>query len=216
MPTIEQIRAARALLGWSQSDLADHADLSQTGIARIENGTNNPNSTTLEKITSAFDRADIEFLGTSGLRKRSDEVKILRGREGFVEFMNDVYETAKKVGGEICLFNAKPSNWYKWLGEDWYQAHAKRMRELQNNFEFKATVCEGEQLLIGQSFGEYRWFPKEMYNEQSFYAYGDKIGFLQFKDDNLKIVVLSSHDFTEGFKALFNIAWDSVAKRPSD
>ena len=50
MPTIEQIRAARALLDWSQSDLADKAGLSQTGIARIENGTNQPNSSTLEKI----------------------------------------------------------------------------------------------------------------------------------------------------------------------
>ena len=36
MPTIEQIRAARALLGWSQSDLADRADLSQTGIALFD------------------------------------------------------------------------------------------------------------------------------------------------------------------------------------
>ena len=61
MPTIEQIRAARALLGWSQSDLADRADLSQTGIARIENGTNKPNSKTLEKIKAAL-RNDLSGL----------------------------------------------------------------------------------------------------------------------------------------------------------
>src|SRR5262245_33161383 len=110
MLTIEQIRAARALLDWSQSDLADKAELSQTGIARIENGTNKPNTSTLEKIADAFENAGIEFIGQNGLRKKTDEIKVLRGREGFTTFMNDVYETAKSKGGEFCLHNAKPDN----------------------------------------------------------------------------------------------------------
>ena len=108
MATIEQIRAARALLDWSQSDLADHAGLSQTGIARIENGTNKPNSNTLNKILTAFEIADIEFIGTTGVRKKTGEIKTLKGEEGFRSFMDDVYETAKTKGGEICLHNAKP------------------------------------------------------------------------------------------------------------
>ena len=89
MPTIEQIRAARALLGWNQHDLANKAGLSQTGIARIENGTNQPNSKTIEKISTAFDDADIEFLGDAGLRKKSGEIKIFEGVDGFRQFMND-------------------------------------------------------------------------------------------------------------------------------
>ena len=50
MPTLDQIRAARALLNWSQSDLAERAGLSQTGIARIESGVNQPNVQTMENI----------------------------------------------------------------------------------------------------------------------------------------------------------------------
>lgn len=34
--TIRQVKAARALLGWSQSDLARHSGVSEPTIARLE------------------------------------------------------------------------------------------------------------------------------------------------------------------------------------
>lgn len=214
MPTIEQIRAARAIIGWSQSDLAEHADLSQTGIARIENGTNQPNSTTLEKIRTAFDKADVEFIDETGVKKRTGEVKTLRGRTGFREFMNDVYEVVNKEGGEICLYNAKPENWYKFLGEEWYSMHSDRMEEIKDKYTFKVSVNEGEELLIGSKFVEYRWFPKEIFNEQSFYAYGSKLAFLKFGEDTVEVTILKNLEFAQGFKALFNIAWKNVSIKP--
>lgn len=211
MPTLEQIRAARALLGWSQSDLANRAGLSQTGIARIENGTNHPNSQTLSKIERAFEDNDIEFMGSNGLRKKTDEVKTLRGTDGFKEFMNDVFHTAKSEGGTICLHNARPSNWYKWLGEDWFHMHSDRMRNLGDRIVFRITAEEGTMNLISSAFAEYRWFPKELFNQQSVYAYGNKLAFMTFKEDDVVIRILDNKEFSDGFRILFDIAWDSVA-----
>lgn len=211
MPTIEQIRAARALLGWNQHELADKAGLSQTGIARIENGTNQPNSKTLKKIETAFDAADIEFLGASGLRKRTGEIKTLQGVDGFKEFMNDIYAVAKDQGGEICLHNAKPDNWYKWLGADWFKMHSERMADLGDKIRFKITAEEGNHNLISSAFAEYRWFPKELFNEQCIYAYGNKLAFINFSPEDILIRVLEDKGFSEGFRVLFNIAWDNVA-----
>src|SRR5262245_33186697 len=114
MPTIEQIRAARALLDWSQSDLAHHAGLSQTGIARIENGANQPNSQTLHKIQTAFENADIEFLGDSGLRKRTGEIKVLKGKTGFAQFRQEVLEEARKGNTDICVSNVDERLFDKW------------------------------------------------------------------------------------------------------
>jgi transcriptional regulator with XRE-family HTH domain len=215
MPTIEQIRAARALLDWSQSDLAEHADLSQTGIARIENGTNQPNSQTLNKIKAAFENADIEFLGETGLRKRADELKIYRGEDGFRSFMDDVYTTAKNEGGQICLHNARPANWHKWLGEDWFKMHSERMSAIGNKINFRITAEEGTSLFISSSFAEYRLFPKELFNDQSIYAYGRKLAFVTFTEDNVWVRVLENKYFADGFRVLFNIAWDHVAIIPS-
>lgn len=214
MPTVDQIRAARALIGWSQGELADHAGLSQTGIARIENGTNQPNSTTIEKITTAFDSFDVEFLGENGVRKRTGEIRTLRGKKGFRDFMDDVYEVAKEQGGPICLYNAKPENWHLYLGEEWYQMHSERMQMIQDNYDFKVSVNEGEQTFIGKDFVEYRWFPKELFNEQSFYAYGDRLAFLNFGNDDVQVNVFKNQDFADGFRALFNIAWKHVSVKP--
>lgn len=211
MPTLEQIRAARALLGWSQSDLAERAGLSQTGIARIENGTNHPNSQTLNKIEKAFLENDIEFLGANGLRKKTDEIKTLRGTDGFKEFMHDIYNSAKTNGGTICLHNARPSNWYKWLGQEWFNMHSERMHALGNKIDFRITAEEGSTQLISSAFAEYRWFPKELFNQQSIYAYENKLAFLTFKEDDVVIRILDNKEFSDGFRILFDIAWDTVA-----
>lgn len=216
MPTIEQIRAARALLDWSQSDLAEQAGLSQTGIARIENGTNQPNSRTLQKIEAAFEKADIEFLGTSGVRRTANEIKVLRGQEGFRAFMDDVYAKAKTAGGDICLFNGMPELFTKILGADWYANHARRMDEIKKTFTLRIIVKEGEQLFIAQDFAEYRWFPQELFREKTFYAYGNTLAFLSFNDDDVEIKLIAESDLADSFRVLFNIAWDYVAIVPKD
>lgn len=216
MPTIEQIRAARALLGWSQHDLADKADLSQTGIARIENGTNQPNSKTITKIETAFDAANVEFIGSNGVQKRTDEIRMLEGRAGFMQLMDEIYDTANQNGGLICLHNAKPSNWHKWLGEEVYKERNRLMSEIKTDFEFRITTRESETNLISTGFAEYRLIPDEMFNDQSIYAYADNIAFINFKEDGVTIRILKNKFFTDGFRTLFNLTWDNAATKLSN
>ena len=218
MPTIAQMRAARALLDWSQSDLADKAGLSQTGIARIENGTNQPNSSTLEKIGAAFDAADVEFIDDSGVKKRTDEIITLKGVEGLKRLVDDIYATSKaiyKKTGEnenlVYLYNAKPENWHKWLGKDWWDQHGERMKKIGPHVQNIFTK-EGETYLISSSFSKHKLFPAKLFNDQSIYAYGNKLAFVTFGDDNISIKILENREFCEGFRALFSIAWDKIGK----
>lgn len=214
MPTIEQIRAARALVDWSQGDLAEHAGLSQTGIARIENGTNKPNSGTLAKIAAAFDAADIEFIGETGVKKRTGEVRTLRGANGFRQLMNDVYEVAKQGDQHICLFNGVPEQFIKLLGQEWYDMHIARMRALESVFKLRIIVREGEKSFIANTFAEYRWFPENLFNEKTVYAYGNKLAFVNFMDTDVAIYIMGHKDFTDSFRVLFDIAWEKVAYKP--
>lgn len=67
MLTGEQIRAARALIGWKAKDLADAANISVPTIQRLDS-TKGPLSgryETIEAIKTAFAAAGIQFL-TSG------------------------------------------------------------------------------------------------------------------------------------------------------
>jgi transcriptional regulator with XRE-family HTH domain len=56
-----QCRAARALLKWTQDDLAREAGVSALTIRNFEGGRTAPNPATLDVLRRAFDRAGVEF-----------------------------------------------------------------------------------------------------------------------------------------------------------
>ncbi|RUT99945.1 helix-turn-helix domain-containing protein [Mesorhizobium sp. USDA-HM6] len=66
--TTRQIKAARALLGWSQEDLAERSAVSEPTIARLEaeDGPLGGRPETVTKIISALVAAGIEFILENG------------------------------------------------------------------------------------------------------------------------------------------------------
>jgi transcriptional regulator with XRE-family HTH domain len=66
--TTRQIKAARALLGWSQADLAEKSGVSEPTIARLETveGELGGRELTAGKIRAAIVAAGIEFLDENG------------------------------------------------------------------------------------------------------------------------------------------------------
>jgi len=148
-----------------------------------------------------------------------DEIIVYDGPKEFINFIDDIYNEAKTRGGEFCLFNAKPENWINLMGEESYNLHSQRMAALSDKLKVKITSKKGNNNFISKSFAEYRWVPEEMFNAKSFYAYGDKIAFMSFDNDNVnnsRILVLNHPEFSQGFKILFNIAWENVAEIPKE
>jgi predicted transcriptional regulator len=78
MVTTRQVKAARALLGWSQADLAYHSGISEPTVARLEStdGEFGGRQGTTAKIRHAIEAAGVEFIDENGggpgvrLRKR--------------------------------------------------------------------------------------------------------------------------------------------------
>ena len=66
MITGAQIRAARGLLAWTASDLADRVGLARHTIQRLEQTDGLPasRSHTLADIKRVFEEAGVEFIGT--------------------------------------------------------------------------------------------------------------------------------------------------------
>ena len=75
MITPRQIRAARALLGWSQQQLADKAIVSLNAVTRLEKQKVDSRVSTLTAIQRALTKAGIEFLSANikgeGVRMRN-------------------------------------------------------------------------------------------------------------------------------------------------
>ena len=62
MITGSQIRAARALLGWSQRNLADAAIVSETAVMKLETQRADTRTSTVLKVRHALEAAGIEFV----------------------------------------------------------------------------------------------------------------------------------------------------------
>jgi transcriptional regulator with XRE-family HTH domain len=69
-----QLRAARGLVGWSQQDLADKAEVGRATIADFESGKRVPYATTLLRLQEALMAGGVEFIpengGGAGVRLR--------------------------------------------------------------------------------------------------------------------------------------------------
>lgn len=63
-----QIRAARALLGWTQVDLAAASGVSEISIKNIERGVTDPRASTLGAIEAAVAKAGVVFLAAGDAR----------------------------------------------------------------------------------------------------------------------------------------------------
>jgi transcriptional regulator with XRE-family HTH domain len=77
--SISQIKAARALLGWSQDDLAATSGISSSTVKRLEatDGEVGGRAGTREALVETLQSAGIEFLSGSsvGVRLRKDRSK---------------------------------------------------------------------------------------------------------------------------------------------
>ena len=76
MITRAQIRAARALVGWSQMDLAQASGISQVAIKNLERGATDPRASTLNGIQQALDQAGVMFLEPGDTRDGGSGVRL--------------------------------------------------------------------------------------------------------------------------------------------
>lgn len=65
-PSAAQIRAARALLDWSQQMLADRSGIARRTVAAIETGDHRVTDESIQAVRTSLETAGIVFLGVGG------------------------------------------------------------------------------------------------------------------------------------------------------
>lgn len=71
MITPAQCRAARALLDWSQQQLADASKIGNATIRNFEGGKSAPQHATLDVLQRALESAGVEFINGTGVKLRT-------------------------------------------------------------------------------------------------------------------------------------------------
>jgi DNA-binding XRE family transcriptional regulator len=81
MVTAGQIRAARALIGWKQAELAKAAGISEISVKNIEREATDPRSSTVAAIQAAFEKAGVVFLEPGDVRDGGEGVRLKKSEK---------------------------------------------------------------------------------------------------------------------------------------
>lgn len=206
-----QIRAARALLNWSQADLAEASGVARSSIKNIENEITVARRDTLRDIQDAFENCGLEFLPGSGVRFKQNNIEIFEGADRFDSFYDFMYEHLKKQGGEVCFSVYDEHLTAKHRKNP--EIHRNRMKDLAEQKKITFRILTTKSDFLSHGYAEFRCQPQESPTLTGFYAFGDCLALLSFVRENAPyVIVIQSAPLAEGYRQGFNIAWDKAGK----
>lgn len=201
---VDQFFAARALLRLGQKDVCLSTGITQSKLSQFEQGEANLSAINLQKLLSFYDSRGVEFLDHSGVRKKPQGgLRVLRGYEGFKEFIYDVYETTK-AGGDICVTHVDEGQFEKWQGAN-SQDYLSKMASIEN-LTFRAIVKEGDDYFTA-SYAQYRSHPSELFSGIPTYVYGDKKAEIVFEEDSVSIFLIENKKLADKQRKEFEVLW---------
>jgi transcriptional regulator with XRE-family HTH domain len=211
--TPDQIRAARALKNWSQTDLAERTGLAVPTIANIEAGKQAPGGKTLEKISTAFDKHGIEFIGDRGVQKKQSQIQIYSGIADFEKFYDDIYNSLQKQPGEVVVANVDEREFLYFLSDEKLLKHRENMLKLGDKVHYKILIKEDDTFFAATSYAEYRWTPADDFQSIPFYVFANKLAIILWLDEPL-VFLIENNEASSIYREKFSVLWDN-AKIPN-
>jgi transcriptional regulator with XRE-family HTH domain len=207
MISIEQIKAARSLLTWSQADLARAARISLPALSNLERGAVMPRTRTIQNIQNALEGAGIEFIEGPGVRRQTEPLKVemLEGETALKHLYDDIYETLKARGGDILVGGVAENVFLKKAAEPLFGFIRKFNK--RGHIKARLLVCEGDTNFLGRpETSIYRWVEKESFGLVPYYIYQDKYAVLIWGAP-LRIVITQNRSLTETYRRQFEAEW---------
>jgi transcriptional regulator with XRE-family HTH domain len=211
MISSKQIRAARALLDISQSDLARKVNLSLTALNNIERDNTTPRASTINEIENYLESQGIEFIEGDGVRLVENvfNVAVYEGNNAHSDFLKDIIKTLKKMDQE------KRSIW--WLGDNNRDCFRKNGL-LQNYYEEMLKIKALERILVPFGYNNF-YAPAEttqfkIYGTEKTYGthFITGYGYKYCIGNDQKIVSIESKFITESLLCQFDEGWKIIAK----
>ncbi|MEO1193316.1 MAG: helix-turn-helix domain-containing protein [Pseudomonadota bacterium] len=207
-----QSRAARALLEWSQPNLADYAGVTTQTVLKFEKeGPDSVAHKTMATIAGAFRREGIEFLEDDGVKRTNNTVTLWEGETANRTMLDDIYRTLGKTGGEVIIAGLKEVPVVERSDFLFLQEHLDRLKKA--GITERILVEEGDSDFVAPAEW-YRWLPRQYFSANTFQLYGDKLAIITWGPPQ-KIVVINNPLTAQAFRTLFNFVWDNALIPPS-
>lgn len=200
MITLSQIKAARALLNWTQDQLARSSGLSLPGVNNLERGITSPRKETLSAIEKAMASAGVEFIDTTGVRLKTPEfgVQIIEGPNWLADYDREIISQLQSDQDEILQYMCNNRLWmiYGSTSNSHYVAHRDSVNFSERilaptSIDFITNPPEAYRLISSSYFGD---FDKQIF--------GDMVAHIIW--DARKIVLIKSKSLADSERSIFN------------
>jgi transcriptional regulator with XRE-family HTH domain len=211
MISIEQMKAARALLEWTQEDLAEAAGLSKPSVNTLERRIANPKIETLEAIQRALEGAGIEFTEGPGVKLRSAVLKtvIWEGGDSLLRLLHDIFTTLNGTKNELMIAGVAEE---KYIGLGGERVLAEIQKRVKYGVKTRILIREGDKNFV-EPIAHYRWIPEALFTPTPTYIYDNKYAILLWGPPQ-KIVLIENAEVAESFRKQFDAHWN-IAKEPT-
>ena len=211
MITVEQIKASRSLLNWTQIDLAKACGISEHTIKNIERRSGNPRFETQLLIQKTLEDSGIEFIEQIGVKLRGENLKVQvwEGSESLFRLLKDIYETLAGTENELMICGIDENIYMKYGGERFLAEIQKRN---DANVNVKLLSCEGDTHFIGPQ-EHYRWIPAQVFNQMPYYVYDNKYAILLWGAVQ-KVVLIENKAIADGYRKQFMALWQTAKIPP--
>lgn len=207
MISVPQIKAARGLLEWSQTDLGRRAGLSQTAITNIEMGKVRPTVKSINAIQAACEKEGIEFI-EGGVRTRPRGSFSFKGPDFARTFSEFMYQyTAENDLPEICMTGINEAH----LSSEDREILRRLVSPLfAKGFSHRIIAKKDMDVPTGDRLspqGSYRYVPDEFFRDTApCFIFGPFYAMMLF--DAQEVVVIENKNLAESQKCLFNRLWN--------
>lgn len=203
MITPAQIRAARALLNWKQSDLAKASGLSLPSVNNIERAIGSPRMDTMAALQAALGNAGVLFTSGNGVALR-DEVFEMHKYEGadFIQKQNDdLFSCMKNSQDEALMCGLDESMFIKYAPNE-----VSRYNDHQKKTKFKERILtrKNDTFFLADP-KVYRWIAPELIGTIPYLVYKDRLVMIMW--ESKRTVIIRSPEIAETFRRQFEFLW---------
>ncbi|MBI1327053.1 MAG: helix-turn-helix domain-containing protein [Alphaproteobacteria bacterium] len=207
MITLAQMKAARALLDWTQKDLAKLSGISPAAIGQIESGAGNPRAETMKIIQLTFEKYDIEFTDDPGVKIKREpfNVNLWQGREAMLKCWRDIEETLKG-GGDVRISPVDDELWKSLYPKEMLEMFKRRTERNIRTLGLLTDPSKNESKWASKN---YRLVPESAVTPHApYYIYGDKVALIKMRDP-IRIILIKSPTLAESYYTQFQYHWDN-------
>lgn len=211
--TPDQARAARALLDIKQDVVAEKTGISKQTISNAENGKTDLSATNTDKLRLFYETHGIEFTDYDGVRRKPSGLRTLKGRSGLQEMYAELYKALRRKEADIWLYNGVSHLVADTLGTEFVAKHKEKMAAQAGSFSWRVVVEEGDDAFWGHDYAHYRWIPKQFFNDQTIYVFGDCVGIVDFAGD-VTIELFDRKSMAGTLRLFLETVWNTHAHDP--